>query len=255
MNKSLVEETIYSWEGWLFNLICAGYFVFISPFVKEATVSAIHDEGIFIPWLGIALITISLLEIYAFPKKMKYVHRAAMKHGEEIKSGFVLWMFHAVISIVITFTALESFGYNVVPEEGVESEPSGWLALLMFAVVIKELYLLFTIIGLHEGINQLEEHQRPNKKEWIIDLILLVYACLAYTATWEAITDNMDMDKHNTVMYIVNLFGASIMFLIFYMPLRIPYHLEEMVQLKTIQDVLKFFFGILVVLASVLVNL
>lgn len=254
MNKSSLEETIYSWEGWLFNFLCAGYFLLISPFVKEASIRAVKDEEMFIPWLGVCLLFVSLFEIYAFPKKMKYVHRAAIEHGEEVKSGFFLWMFHAVLSILIMFTIVESFGHNAIAGEG-ENKASGWLTILIFIVVIKELFLLFTVFGLHAEDDKLEEYKRPNNKEWMLDLILLVYACLAYTVTWEAMAEGMEMEKHNTMMYVFNLLAAGMMFLMFYMPLRIPYYIEEMQQLKGGKDILKFIFGILIVLISVLVGL
>lgn len=253
-NQSSIQETIYSWEGWLFNVFCAVYFLLISPHVLEASVATMGDTREFIPWLGFTLIMISLLEIYAFPKKMKYVHRAVMEQGDEIKSGFFLWMFHAVISMIITFTILESFGYNVVAEEGKQDQP-WWMMPLIFGVVIKELVLLFTIIGLHESTDKLEAYKRPNKTEWIVDLILLVYACLVYTVTWENIASTVPMEKHNTPMYIVNLVAASLLFLIFYLPIRIPYYLEEMAQIYTLKDAAKFIFGILVVLISVVVAL
>lgn len=253
-NTTSFGETIYSWEGWVFNFLCAIYFAFISPLVKDASIATMQDESDFLPWLGIALLLVSLLEIYAFPKKMKYVHRAAIEHGEKMNSGFVLWMFHAVISILITFMIIESFGYDIVAEEG-RQEPTWWMMLLIFAVVIKELIFLFTIMGLHDETNQLEEYKRPNKKEWILDLILLAYACLAYTATWEAIGGTANMEKDNTIMYVVNLFAASIIFLIFYMPIRIPYYLEEMLQLKTTGDILKFVGGISIVWAAAMMSL
>ena len=169
-----LDETIYSWEGWLFNVLCAIYFGFISPLVRDASITVTQNEDTFIPWLGISLIVISLLEIYAFPKKMKYVDRAAIEHGEEMNSGFFLWMFHAVISLLIVFVILESFGYNMGTEDG-ENEPTWWMMLLIFSVVIKELFFLFMMMGFHDNEDKLEAYQRPNKKEWILDLILLAH--------------------------------------------------------------------------------
>lgn len=247
------KKTIYSWEGGVFNLICALYFVFISPYVLEASIRNFEKGPTQIHWLGVALIIISILEVYAFPKKMKYVHKAIMDHGGKHVSRFYLWMFHAVISIIILFMIVESFGYEIVSETGEDSMP-WWMTALIPGVVIKELYLLFTIIGTHKETDILEAYDRPNKKEWILDLILLSYACLAYTVTWETITNNMQYKDEALLLYIVNLILMGIIFLICYLPIRIPYFIEELTQLKTNKDKLKFVISILVALLAAVSN-
>ncbi len=250
----LVKKNIYQWEGALFNLICALYFFFLAPIVLEASANSFFKEGpAFIPWLGVVLIIISLLEIYAFPKKMKYVHKAVQDEGKQINSGFTLWMFHAVISIIILFMATEAFGYEIVGEDGENAMPWG-LSILIPAVVIKELYLLFTIIGVDPEEN-LEAYDRPNKKEWKLDLILVIYACLAYTVTWQTISHNMDMEKHNLPMYILNLILSTLIFLIFYLPIRIPYFLEEMTQMDTQKEWIRFIVPLLITVIAVVAGL
>ena len=216
----------------IFNILCALYFAFLAPLVLDATYHNIHDEASFFPWLGIALVAISILEIYAFPQKMKYVHKSVLDHKENSGSGFFLWMFHTVLSLLITFFAFEAFGIEIT-EEGAMNEAPWYVIVLPVVVVFKELYFLFSIMGLHDENNQIKGFDRPNKKEWVIDLILLSYACLVYTAIWGAITKGLDMEKQDTVMYIVNICVSGLLFLIFYMPLRIPYYLEEIAQMKT----------------------
>lgn len=236
----LLKKDIYSWEGAIFNLFCLLYFIFISPFVQEASLRNLQGETSFFPWLGVALIVITILEIYALPKKMKYVHRAIMDHNGEVESSMmILWMFHSVLSIIILFMIFGSFGYSIGTGEG-ESELNGWQGVLVFATVMKELYLLFSLLGLHNSSDPLIAYKRPNTKEWLIDLILLAYACLAYTVTWEAIAANTNMDKSNIAMYIVHIIAMSIVFIIFYLPLRIPYHIEEVAQMKNKKDKWKF---------------
>lgn len=246
----LAKKNIYQWEGALFNLICALYFFLLAPLVMEASARNFEKGPAFIPWLGVALIIISLLEIYAFPRKMKYVHKAVQEEGKTVNSGFTLWMFHAVISIIILFMSVEAFGYEIAGENGENTMP-WWMAILIPAVVIKELYLLFTIIGVDPEEN-LDAYQRPNKKEWKLDLILILYACLAYTVTWQTITQNMDMEKHNLPMYIMNLFLATLMFLIFYLPIRIPYFLEEITQMDTTKEWMRFIIPLLITIIAVI---
>ncbi len=255
-NNKSIQDTIYSWEGWFFNLACALYFWLLSPVIVAATKAAMQDDDtVFIPWLGVVLVVVSILEIYAFPEKMKYVHRAAKEHGEQIGTGWFLWMFHMAISVLMAMLVFESFGFEIPDPDNSDEKMSGWMMLVIFIVVIKELYFLFCIMGLHGDDDPLEGYERPNKKEWILDLILLAYACIAYTTTWESIASGVNMEKGNTAIYVVNLFGAGILFLMFYLPIRIPYYLEEMSQLKTNGDILKFLLGIGVVMVVVLGNL
>ncbi len=234
---------IYMWEGLIFNLLCAFYFVFLEPFITEISVETFHNEQAFSPWFGTALIFIFFLEIYAFPKKMKYVHKTVMDQGKKINHGIILWMFHTVISISFMFMIFESFGFS-------PGDLTWWMSMLLFIVIIKELYFLFSMIGLHDETDTLEKYKRPNKKEWLIDLILILYACMAYTVTWQTILNNTNMEKHNLPMYILNIFITSLLFLMFYMPLRIPYYLEEITQLKTNKDIVKFILSIFLVLIS-----
>ena len=100
-----------------------------------------------------------------------------------------------------------------------------------------------------------QKYLRPNNREWMIDLILISYACIAYSAGWQTISYGMDMEKDNLVMYIVNCFVAGLLFLMFYMPLRIPYYLEEAAQLKTNWDWFKFLGSLALILIIVVFNL
>lgn len=241
--KRVSKFDVFSWEGLIFNLISAFYFIFISPLVLNISTESLKTEGTYYPILGVIVLIISILEIYAFPVKMKYVHRSIIKHKKEIGNGFVLWMFHIVISIASTFLIFELFGYTTV---GDNFEMTWWMSLTLFIVIIKELFFLFFMIGIHDEKSTLKKYKRPNKKEWKIDLILLVYACLIYTITWETISSNTEMNKDNLSMYIMNLVITGIMFLMFYLPLRIPYYLEEMALIKTKNGLIKFIFSILI---------
>ena len=252
MVKGALSKKIYTWEGILFNLLCACYFLLLAPYIQTISIANIKG-GTPIPWFGVLLLIISIAETYAFPKKMKYVHKAIQDHHDVFGNGFFLWMFHTVISILITFSALASFGYDISPDS--VNQPSNIVLFLPFFIVIKELYLLFTMMGMHDENDSLEAYKRPNQKEWVLDLILLSYACLAYTATWSTFTANMSMERDNMAMYMLNCVVASILFLIFYMPLRIPYYLEEIAQLKTNKEVFRFVLSILLVLISVITHL
>jgi hypothetical protein len=247
------KDQIYRWEGLIFNLLSALYFLFLAPLLQTSTIASIKGEPpTAVPWLGWLLILISILEVYAFPLKMCYVQAAVKNHQEKFGNGIFLWMFHAVISILLMFTAFQAFGFDFIGEE---KELPWWMMGLIFATVIKELYFMGTMMGLKTEEQLQQKYGRPNRKEWLVDLILLVYACIAYTACWQSLSYGMDMEKDNMVMYIVNCFVAGLLFLIFYLPLRIPYHLEETAQLKTAWGWLKFIGPIVLIMVIVVLSL
>jgi hypothetical protein len=214
--------------------------------MRDTTVGVFKEEAV-IPWLGVAIILISFLEMYAFPKKMKYVHYAIKSHGGEAPMGFMLWMFHAMISLILMMMTYSAFGSHISPDESGESQMSPWMGAVFFMTVIKELYLLFCMMGMNDGLPP-DEYARPNKREWVLDLILMAYACIVYSVTWETISYGMDMEQHDTPMFILNLVISSMLFLMFYMPLRIPYYLEELAHLETDKDFLLFIGSVLLVL-------
>ncbi|MAS91777.1 MAG: hypothetical protein CMO55_01170 [Verrucomicrobiales bacterium] len=249
--SDLVEnqsDRTYQWEGLVFNLLCGVYFLTLGPVVTNAAYSAIHAEAWNSVWLGFIIIAIILLEIYAFPKKMRYVRHAARAHGDDLGTGFWMWMFHAVISIILLFTMAGCFGVTIT--EGSEADLPWWLMVAIPVTVIKELgFMMCLLVGKddeEDNAEEREKYKRPNRKEWVLDLILIFYACIGYSATWAALTKNMAMERDNTVMFVVNIFVSFLLFLIFYIPLRIPYWLEEIARMKTKRDFLLLFGSILI---------
>lgn len=244
----------YRWEGFVFNAVCGLYFIFLAPFVVDAAGIAMRDPEGKVIWLGILLIAISLGEVYAFPTKMRFVNRAIRDRGDFGGKALYLWLFHAVISIIILFVIAGSFGIKVTGAEDGPPMP-GWLAGMMVVVVIKELVFLgFLWSGSEPDGAPNPKYVRPSFREWIANTILLAYASVAYSATWSTITKGLDLEWGNPVMFVVNLFVATLLFLIFYLPLRIPYWIEELAQAKTGRDIFRLVASILVVLVPALAN-
>lgn len=229
----------YELEGLFYNLICGAYFLLLSPLVVRAGRRGIDSDGASpAPWLGLLLLGVMALEVYALPAKMKQVQAAIRAHGEGAElpdgAGFFLWMFHAVISIILTFTALNALGFPITEQ----SEPPWWMALLIMGTVLKELYLLFTLTPSKGSA------PTPVAGSWPVDAILVAYTCLAYSATWEIITVPLDLQGGNVAMTGLNLLLGALLFLLFYLPLRIPYFLEEMARLRRPADMVGFWLSI-----------
>lgn len=248
--SSLAFRT-YRWEGFVFNVVCALYFVFLAPIIVDAANLAMRDPEAKVIWLGVLLALISLAEVWALPVKLRFVNQAVRDNGGAAGKAFYLWMFHTVISVILLFLVAGSFGVKITGDDS-DSLP-WWLSALIFVTVIKELVFLGFLWSGSDGeavVNP--KYARPKKREWIADAILVVYACVAYSATWSTITRGMGLEPEDPVMFVVNLFVASLLFLIFYLPLRIPYWIEEMAQVKTRGDWLRLVGSVLVVLIPAL---
>lgn len=230
-------------EGLVFNLLCGAYFLLVSPHVVEVArrgmEPAANRSGPAL-WLGVLLLLASLLEVRALPEKLRFVHFAIRdrKPGDGGSIAlFFLWMFHAVISVLVVVLAAREFGADVDTRDGTPDFPM-WLSALMPVVVIKELYLLITIWGPGRELPA-SRYARPRSAERFHDAVLIAYACLAYSVTWGMVSENA-LGGSNPMETAVNTLAASLLFLMFYLPMRIPYLLEEWSFLETRADRLRF---------------
>jgi len=240
--------------------VTALYFGLVSPVIARFIRSAVKSysfTGEFLYFafiLGAVLIVAQILETYAFSRKMNYVHRALKLNGGlngEGESAIILWFFHMAVSVIMMFAAFSLFGIDPT----YLAEESSWFTVIVILIVIKEIYLLFAIIGIHDESDTLEKYSRPNDKEWIFDLILLFYSWFVYTATWSSISLDTPIDKSSVFSYGFDLFLAAVLFLIFYLPIRIPQIIESRLYLKLSKDYLIYFGSFAVVVLSVIFSL
>jgi len=237
-------------EGFFFSTVCICYFLLFAPEVAETASSAMKDPDASPVWLGVVLIVLNLLEVYAFPVKVQTVRQVIRDQGGKAKgSGGAIFvrMFHAVLSVIVVFTAAGAFGLKIGEGEGETMELPWWMSLIIVTTVIKELAFLMCILGVSEEDGG-KKSTRSMAKERFVDFILLAYSCIGFTAVWGAITTDMEMQRQVPVMYVINLILACLMFLIFYLPFRIPYLMEERALIKGTRDEARFWILILVVM-------
>lgn len=244
-STATLAQRTYRWEGLVFNVTCDIYFVLLAPLIVSTADAVMRQPGVTAVWLGVLILAISLAELWAFPVKMRFVNQAVRTHGDSAGSAFMLWLFHAVISVILVMLIAECFGAEI----GEGDDSTTWMAIVMPIVVIKELVFLFVLMaGIDDDSEPLPRYTRPQRREWLADAILVVYACVVYSASWGSIMSNADLEPHNLPMYVLNLFVASLLFLIFYLPLRIPYWIEELAQVDSTGDRLRLVGSILIAL-------
>lgn len=212
-NTSPLALRTYRWEGLVFNLVCAAYFVVAAGSVAEAADAAMRRPEEKPIWLGILLAFLIVGETWAFSTKMRFVNQAIRHHEDSAGRAFYLWMFHAVISIILVFLIAGSFGFEL--GEGMEAQMPWWLMALIPTTVVKELVLLGFLMGGSGNEAPRPKFDRPSGREWVADAILVVFACVGYSATWSAITKGMTIDGGHPVMTAMNAFLSVLIFLIF----------------------------------------
>ena len=233
--------------------MAAVYFFLVAGLIEDLSLHLFKDDVTYLPVFGLLILALNVLELYAFPKKIKLVGKLLKDKRRKFgTNSIVLWLFHLTISVVAIIVILNSFGYDL---GGDQEDISIWIALVIMAVVIKEIYLLMFFIN-DDKLSE-KEYKKLKKKEWIYDIILILYSWFAFTIMWTAVSKvgNTDMNKENILMYVLNLVIVSVLFLIFYLPLRIPYFLEEQALIKTKEDYFKFIFSILIVLVALVLKL
>ena len=208
------------------NLLLSGYLFFLNEFlydwffydpVQEISSDIIH-HGATNPLLGIILLLAVAGELYAFILKARY----SEVNAREASGVFLLWMFHTVVSVIMTIIAMGAFGITFESENGV-----GILAAVLFGSVIKELVILVIIIT-DSG------KKKPSKsKNRLADLLFLLFYSLAYTTVIGNILRPNDYNNYllashySTPLIIMNTFIVLLLFFMLYLPLRIPYFIYE----------------------------
>jgi len=230
MKNILTFKITTNIRGTLLNIATTVYFAVLSPLIARYIYDAVNANGTNTSTITYAiatgLILIAILETYALPKKMRYIHQFIHSKNYDESTPVVLWFFHLVLTVISMFAIFALIGLDIS-----NLQNNMWIAFVIMAVFIKEIYILIAIIGGDsddkECMRKLKiQYSRPNKKEWKIDLILTISAWGMYSVTWGSIAYNVEMYKNNIVAYIGSLLGAAFISLLFYAPLRIPYFIE-----------------------------
>jgi len=241
----------YSWKGFIFSVLSAGYFLLISPLIEKMSLGKFAGENPSFPIFGIILLTLTILEVYAFPRKMEVVKRLLKGTGEKIGGiTMLLWITHIWISYGAMTYILFSFGYDFSGDK--EEDAPFWFTLLLIAVFIKEIYLLLYMV-VDKDISE-ADYKKYKKYNFLYDVILLLYSWIAFTVIWTKISSVSKIDIHtdNVFLLIFNIFALSILFLVMYLPIRITSLIEDWTLIVTGRDFFLFIFSILLVMISVI---
>lgn len=181
---------------------------------------------------AVILLAATIAEVWAYKIKSQLWGEG---ETDGAASAFILWIFHTVVSIIISIFAIGSIGINVM-----DNLPP-WSLIVFIIVVIKELALLLMLSG--------SKVKKKNSRSKIIfaDILLLFYYYTAFSLIISTIflTENYESYlmsySYNSIAFIVNSLLVVFLFSIFYFPLRIPYLItaeKEKSLLKTVSKLI-----------------
>jgi hypothetical protein len=170
--------------------------------------------------LGILIILALVVEPIALLYKEKRLKKKLAGEKIEIPGGlaFSLWMAHCVLGILMTMTVLTAFG---VSSENLSA--TGFIVILI--AVARELF-----IGYFFFLSDVKPDSNSNNPvpELVLDIALFFFSCIAYTSTWGIVSQNADpLNEQNIALTLLNVACAFILFLIFFLPARMFYFIEE----------------------------
>lgn len=223
----------FGYRGLVFNGLFVVYLLVGQPVVVEAAADIFQNETKHIPF-GVLLVVVMVLEALVLPRKMRDVF--ARSEGDMPKVIFLVWVFHMVVSVLLGIQASLAFGINVDR------------SFFMPIIVIKELALGTTLIRPDKQPAPLSVREALR-----VDLGLLVFSCIAYSAIWEAGVGRFSLHLPTAGWYdIISFFVlAPLLVFMIILPIRLPFFAEEWIadqsRRGTINIVLSF--TVLVVIA------
>ena len=207
------------------NAVSAAFYLFAlagaPPLARALKMGLAAEEPLWAP--GILLLAVLMLEPLGLYWKMRFLRRRNADAGF-VPQGPMLAMFsavgigHVIVTMFLGMLTLDCWGAIGAGAD----ESSGWWGALIVALVVKE------FVGLvAAGGNEAAREPPGHWKEWAGDVLLLAYGAVAYVAWWEALLDVGQMEWHSLAerLVVTPLFAA--VFLFFYLPMRLPFLLDE----------------------------
>ena len=211
------------WEGLgghALSLVFYGYALLLAPPLARAL-----KEGMLLPgpvWIpGFVVVAVLLLEAPGVRWKVLFLRRRNRDEhfepqGPLLGLASVTVIGHMIVSAIVGMMALDGWGLA-----GGESN-SGWAGAAMVLLVFKDLVVFFWTGG-----TAVSREPPGHWKEHLADGLLLAFGCVAYTAWWGALFDLGEIAAEGWAMKaaLAPLLGG--VFLLFYLPMRLPFVLEE----------------------------
>lgn len=194
------------------------YAVFAAPPLARALKAGLAGTQTVV-WPGLLLLGVLLLEPVGLYWKMRFLRRRNRDEGFEPQGsllgiGSATVIGHMIVAALVGMVALECLA-------GKEANPA-WIPAMAVFLVFKDLAAFFSTGG--QGVSR----EPPGHwKEGVADFLLLAFGCVAYTVWWQGLFDLGDLAVQSLGMKIALAILLGGMFLFFYLPMRVPFVLDE----------------------------
>ncbi len=221
----------------LFNFIFIFYVWLFQPYVLTLTNLVINNSGTN-PTLGVLILAILFLEIWAFRTKLTVVLKRVLDSSNKIHRLIYLFLFaHVFVGFFLLAVCLESFGLSI------NDKSVG--KIFYFILICREIPFFYF---LHHS-KRLRISKNLVLKENLADIALLIYACIAYTVVWESLGLTGVFSHINFPAYtgleilILSVFALifAIFVLLIFLSFRLPYLIEELASVGSIQEKIYFY--------------
>ena len=197
-------------------------FLLAPPLARALKVGLAADEPLWIP--GFLLLAAMALEPVGLVWKLRFLRRRNLEDSFE-PQGSMLGIFsavtigHMILTLVVGMLMLDCWG---AVGNGSGDDPGGWWGAAIIALFLKDFIALIA-----SGGNAVSREAPGHWKERAADVFLLAFGCVAYTAWWETLLDLGDISGESLGMKLALLPLLGGVFLFFYLPLRLPFLLDE----------------------------
>ena len=172
---------------------------------------------------GLLLLLVLFLEPLGLCWKLRFLRRrnadaGFVPQGPMLATFSAVGIGHVIVTTFLGMLALDCWG----AVGGGADEVSGWWGAVIVVLILKE------FVGLLAAGGSATAREAPGHwKEWAADALLLAYGAMAYVAWWEAILDLGQVEWNSLAEQLVVLPILVALFLFFYLPMRLPFLLEE----------------------------
>ncbi len=214
---------IATWIGQ--HAVSAAFYVFAlagaPPLARALKTGLAAEEPLWGP--GFLLLAVLFLEPLGLRWKMRFLRRrnadaGFVPQGPMLATFSAVGIGHVIVTVFLGMLALDCWG----AVGGGADAASGWWGAVIVALVLKEFVGLIAAGG-----NEAAREPPGHWKEWTADILLLAYGAVAYVAWWEVLLDVGSAEWNSLAerLVVTPIFAA--IFLFFYLPMRLPFLLEE----------------------------
>ncbi len=203
------------WRAVILNLLFAGYLLTAQPVMLQRMTTHL-DTGHPDFWLGVAFLTLPLLELLGlYFKAPAILARLEQTTPLSVTESAILplaaGLAHMILHTFLLFTGLHALGLAI-PEQAEDPAALLWMGL-MAALVIKELFLLAYVASLFQE-RRVWFASSGSPLEWLGDLLLLASAAFGFTALWDFAATRTPFHWSNPLLALVDLVGFALFFAI-----------------------------------------